>query len=118
MRLTSHHDVHNATGTITSGLGAVTNIDYAPLTFNSVYYAEHGVGPTLYSGWGAPVQDVLTPRYVVQYVDSSAPTAASPTATSQIRYRYGGYRVQGYGRGPLGFHTTLYRRTNKPISRP
>jgi len=101
-RLTGHHNARNVISQITSGLGAETNIDYAPLTFSSVYYREYGA-PSTYSGWGAPVQNVLTPRYVAQYVDSSAPILNSPTNTSRVRYRYGGFKVQGYGRGSLGF---------------
>jgi len=112
-RLNTHHQARNVISKVTSGLGAITNIDYAPLTFNSVYYREYN-GWQTYSGWGAPVQDVLTPRYAVQYVDSSAPTSSNTAATSRVRYRYGGYKVQGYGRGPLGFHTiyTTDQQTN------
>jgi len=105
-----HHAPRNAISKITSGLGAITEIDYAPMTFGSVYYHENtGTQPRfgwqVPSGWGGPVQDVFTPRWVVQYVDSSAPTAADINKTSTVRYRYGGYLVQGYGRGSLGFHT-------------
>ncbi len=101
-RNSAHHQPRNVVQTITSGLGAVTTLTYAPLTYTSLYYREYNAS-NLSSGWGSPVQDVLTPRYVVQHADSSAPTDGSPGAISTIRYQYSGFKMQGSGRGSLGF---------------
>jgi len=102
-RTTAHHKPRNVITQIKTGLGAVTQFNYAPLTYSSVYYREFD-GSSLYSGWGSPVQDAFAPSYVVQYAASSAPIASDPTNTSTIRYQYAGMKVQGGGRGALGFH--------------
>lgn len=103
-RTTAHHHARDVVTSITSGLGAVTSIDYAPTTFRSVYTHDYS-GPIIsaYSGRGSPVQDVQAPRYVVQYQDSSAPLEGQPNALSTIRYKYGGLQIQGGGRGSLGY---------------
>jgi len=101
-RTSLHHQPRNVITSVTSGLGAVTAFSYAPLTYRSVYDREYNA-QSLVSGWGSPVQDVLMPRYVVEYADSSAPIAGNPDALSTIRYRYSGFKMQGGGRGWLGF---------------
>ena len=102
-RIGGHHWERNVISQIETGLGALTKIDYAPLTLNSVYYREYN-GASMISGWGSAVQDALIPRYVVQYLHSTAPTDTAGTNESFIRYLYAGYRMQGGGRGALGFH--------------
>jgi RHS repeat-associated protein len=92
----------NVVTSIMSGLGAITGVTYSPLTYTSVYYREY-TGFSLASGWGSPVQDVLSPRYVVSLAQSSAPTSTSINALSNVRYRYSGFKMQGGGRGSLGF---------------
>lgn len=101
-RVSTHHQPRNTVTSVKSGLGAVTSLTYAPLTFTSVYYREYS-GYNLSSGWGSPVQDVLSPRYVVEYADSSAPTYSNSNNLSTVRYRYSGFKMQGGGRGALGF---------------
>lgn len=102
VRVASRYQPRNLMTNVTSGLGAVTSLSYAPLTYTSVYYREYW-GYNVKSGWGSPVQDVLSPRYVVQYADSSAPTSSNPNNLSTVRYQYSGFRMQGGGRGSLGF---------------
>jgi RHS repeat-associated protein len=104
-RVTAHHAPRQVITQIQNGLGASTNIDYAPMTLSSVYIRQHdraSAGQTW--GNGSNVLDVISPRGVVQYVDSSAPIFINPTSTSRVRYYYQGYKVQSGGRGPLGFH--------------
>jgi len=105
-RVTAHHAPRQVITQIQNGLGASTNIDYAPMTLSSVYIRQHdraSAGQTW--GNGSNVLDVISPRGVVQYVDSSAPTFNNPVNTSRVRYYYQGYKVQSGGRGPLGFHS-------------
>ena len=105
---------------ITNGLGAVTKVDYAPLTQSAVYMPGANTqvcGPNapancqkldpactgtscgrLY-GRGSPVFDLRTPMYVVQRAQSSANGAN----LASIFYRYRGARMQSGGRGFLGF---------------
>ncbi len=101
-RTSGHHRPRNVVASIGQGLGNATWIDYAPLTFASVYAREY-TGWSLQSGRGSPVQDVLVPRFVVAAVRSSAPVENNPDATAEVRYRYAGFRMQGGGRGSLGF---------------
>ena len=110
-RSTSHHKPRHLVTTIQSGLGAITQLTYGPLTYSSLYYREYN-GYALTSGYGAAVQDTFAPRWVVQYAESTAPTeldsakpqTTGPDAMSTIRYRYAGQKIQGGGRGSLGFH--------------
>ncbi|WP_245539981.1 IPT/TIG domain-containing protein [Rudaea cellulosilytica] len=110
-RSASHHKPRNLITSIQSGLGATTQLTYGLLTYSSLYYREYS-SYTLASGYGAPVQDTFAPRWVVQYAESTAPTeldstkpqTTGPGAMSTIRYRYAGQKIQGGGRGSLGFH--------------
>jgi|GEM_PF-3399069 len=102
-RVGSHHQPRNMITSVRSGLGALTALTYAPLTYSSVYYREYN-GYGIPSGYGAPVQDSFVPRYAVEYAESTAPTESSATSLSTIRYRYAGEKIQGFGRGSLGFH--------------
>jgi hypothetical protein len=45
--------------------------------------------------------------YVVSQVSSSAPTTANPSGFSTLNYRYAGAKVQGGGRGFLGFREVV-----------
>ncbi|MEO5625681.1 MAG: RHS repeat-associated core domain-containing protein [Dokdonella sp.] len=89
---------------ITNGLGAIDQIGYVPLTYSSVY-TRYFDGPSQAWARGAPVFDVFGPLWVVRSASQSAPTSASTTAQSIMLYRYGGARMQGGGRGFLGFKT-------------
>jgi RHS repeat-associated protein len=91
------------------GLGARTDVTYAPMTFSSVYerenYSAYGAdsyGRSAY-GRGSPVIDVEVPAYLVSYASASAPTASNALNKADIRYRYVGAKVQSGGRGSLGF---------------
>ncbi|WP_242113399.1 toxin TcdB middle/N-terminal domain-containing protein, partial [Luteimonas aquatica] len=87
---------------ITNGLGAVTQLGYAPLTNKDVYRR----GSMLYGlnyGRGSPVLDFLAPTYVVFKASSSAPQAGNPNAMASVYYRYASARMQGGGRGFLGY---------------
>ncbi|MFC4821945.1 toxin TcdB middle/N-terminal domain-containing protein, partial [Dokdonella ginsengisoli] len=101
-RSKGHHKPRGVVTEITNGFGAKTTIDYAPLTFSSVYRRDYDA-PLTTSGRGSPVFDVASPNYVVRSVTSSAPTQSSGSAESQMLYRYAGLKVQAGGRGSLGF---------------
>lgn len=90
---------------ITNGLGAKTQLQYAPLTNNAVYRRAAGSRNTLNWGRGAPVQDVLSSSYVVARASSSSPRAGDAAAMATLYYRYANARVQAGGRGFLGFGT-------------
>ena|GEM_PF-4945251 len=101
-RSKAHHQPRGLLTKITNGFGAVTDIEYAPLTFSSVYRRDYNA-PFVYSGRGSAVFDVATPSYVVRRVSSSAPVANDANAKSKVSYRYAGLKVQAGGRGSLGF---------------
>lgn len=103
-RNTSHHAPRNMITSIQNGLGAITEITYAPLTFSSVYRRDYD-GPFTYAsfGRGSMPFDVDSPNYVAQYVSSSAPGFHAPGDLAVVQYSYRGLKVQGGGRGSLGF---------------
>lgn len=105
-RGTGHHAPRNLLKWIGHGLGATTFIDYAPTTFSTVYQRAY-TGHALQSGRASPVHDVLGPRFVVSRVRSTAPTENNPSNVAEMRYRYGGFRMQGGGRGGLGFERVV-----------
>ncbi|MGI2028346.1 RHS repeat-associated core domain-containing protein [Endozoicomonas acroporae] len=93
---------------IRSGLGAITDITYQPLTNKSVYKrGANGIKQRW--GKGSPVFDLLGSTYVVSQVSSSAPSlpagksAINYASKSSVRYQYEAARIQGGGRGYLGF---------------
>lgn len=88
---------------ITNGLGAQTDITYAPLTNKDLYRRDTGSRNNLNWGRGSPVMDFLAPTYAVARASSSSPQAGVPTAKATVHYRYAGARVQSGGRGFLGF---------------
>ncbi|MBL8297788.1 MAG: VCBS repeat-containing protein [Rhodanobacteraceae bacterium] len=87
---------------IINGLGAVHTIGYAPLPYASVYERAFDA-PSKNWGRGSPVFDVFSSLWVVRNAAQSAPTAANPLTTSEVRYHYRGARMQAGGRGFLGF---------------
>ncbi|SDQ63855.1 RHS repeat-associated core domain-containing protein [Pseudoxanthomonas sp. CF385] len=91
--------------TVTNGLGAVTQLQYAPLTNSAVYRRNTGSRNNANWGRGAPVQDMLTSSYVVARASSSAPRAGDTGAMANLYYRYANGRIQAGGRGFLGFGT-------------
>ncbi|MHC9084873.1 toxin TcdB middle/N-terminal domain-containing protein [Luteimonas sp. RIT-PG2_3] len=90
---------------ITNGLGARTEIAYAPLTNKDVYRRASGTRNVVNWGRGAPVMDLMAPTYVVARASSSSPQAGNPAAMAAVHYRYANGRVQSGGRGFLGFET-------------
>lgn len=90
---------------ITNGLGAKTELAYAPLTNAAVYRRGNTSRNGLNWGRGAPVMDFLAPMYVVSQASSSSPQAGNPNAMASVHYRYANARVQAGGRGFLGFGT-------------
>lgn len=87
---------------ISNGLGAITDIQYAPITQKSVYSREFDAF-SLNLGYGSPATDIFAGIYVVSEVNASAPVASNQDATTATRYKYGGARMQFGGRGFLGF---------------
>ncbi|QND81034.1 VCBS repeat-containing protein [Pseudoxanthomonas mexicana] len=88
---------------VTNGMGAVTEISYAPMTNAAVYRRDVGARNGLNWGRGSPVSDLLMPTYVVSAAASSSVEGGSPTARTRMHYRYAGAKVQAGGRGFLGF---------------
>jgi len=110
VRFADHHRPRNVILSIANGLGATTTIDYAPMTWTSLYRRDLNA-PFLAYGRLSPIFDVGGPSAVVHAVTSSSPTATpaaqSPGATSKVLYRYAGLKMQGGGRGNLGFRQLL-----------
>ncbi|MBV8755033.1 MAG: VCBS repeat-containing protein [Hyphomicrobiales bacterium] len=77
----------------TTGLGATTTVNYAPLTAPGVYAKG--------SGAVYPTQDAQGAMYVVNEVN--APTGVSSPASYISTYTYSGARFDLWGRGFLGF---------------
>ena len=124
----------NVISQIDNGMGNITTIAFAPLTFPpifgwpDVYTQETDGGNTSWwsgngtEGWynedndaltkpeKLPVYDILSPTYVVWRVQSSAPQASSTpgsvdnNAQTGVWYTYEGLKSQSGGRGSLGFH--------------
>jgi hypothetical protein len=92
---------------INNGYGASTQLDYLPLTNRDVYRRDFNSRNTLLYGRDSPVQDLLMPMYVVSRVTSSAPTVANVAGVSTLNYRYAGAKIQGGGRGFLGFREVV-----------
>ena len=96
---------------IASGLGAKTNITYAPLTEPGLYTKGTGAAwlrwGTCLNGNCSPVFDIGGPFYVVKSVSSSAPvgsgTTIDPLTESRVDYQYAEARMQSGGRGFLGY---------------
>jgi RHS repeat-associated protein len=87
----------------TNGFGAQTQVTYSPLTLKDFYRPDTGTRNAANWGRGAAVQDVLGPLYAVQQVSSSSPQNGVSTTFSTLHYRYNGAKLQGGGRGLLGF---------------
>jgi RHS repeat-associated protein len=92
----------NAVKLITDGFDAETTISYLPLTNVEVYSRMRD---SKNADWGGSsvVYDLVAPSYVVNQVQSSAPIRFNPSATSSVEYHYVGAKIQGGGRGFLGF---------------
>ncbi|MEM1082005.1 MAG: hypothetical protein AAGH65_10535, partial [Pseudomonadota bacterium] len=105
-----------AVTSINDGLNAKSTIEYLPMTSPRVYRRD--TGNEWYSNPqdldGAPVYDMVNATYVVSKVSSSMPSvlpANNPdvvstydsNAMTSVEYFYTGSKLQGHGRGPLGF---------------
>ncbi len=111
---------------IVDGLGSTTNIEYLPLSSRAVYRRDTG------NEWAADtdpegaIYDLIQPHFVVSRATSSAPgyRILNPTdvtlssyesdQVSEVRYYYTGAKMQGRGRGSLGFRQMA---TYEPESR-
>lgn len=78
-----------------------------------MYRRDTGSRNGLNWGRGSAVMDLLTPNYVVARVASSSPVAGDPSAKASVHYRYAGGRIQGGGRGFLGFREIATVDTNQ-----
>jgi len=96
---------------ITDGFGAWTELHYRSLVQPSVYRRGQG-GPYPDFGEGSVVYDVVPPMYVVSTATSLSPQngascvnagPATPDCTTRVQYFYADARIQGGGRGFLGF---------------
>lgn len=88
---------------IKTGLGARTQIQYAPMNFANVHRRDYFAPHLTTSGRGSPVFDLSAPSYVVQFVSSSAPNLEQPgDPWARVAYRYAGAKAQSGSRGALG----------------
>ncbi len=99
---------------INNGLDLTTYIQYKALTdLTQQQFYTKGTGAALLNyGNGSPIFDLLAPVYLVSDVSSSAPSYdanGNYQANHQvsIQYRYAEARMQGGGRGFLGFKTLM-----------
>jgi RHS repeat-associated protein len=92
----------NVVSTVSDGFGASTSIRYRPLTDPAVYTRMRDARNALWGG-GAVVYDLIAPIHVVSQIESTAPTFASAGSTRRVEYHYVGAKLQGGGRGFLGF---------------
>lgn len=90
-----------------NGLGAETDVVYAPLTLKDFYRPDTGSRNGTNWGRGAPVSDLLAPMYAVQQASSTSASNANPNAKSTVHYRYNGAKMQAGGRGFLGFREVV-----------
>ncbi|MCX2782105.1 hypothetical protein OQJ46_03760 [Microbulbifer thermotolerans] len=100
---------------ITNGFGIKTEIQYARLNDPSAnVYTRRTGSSALDYGNGSPVLDIYSPMYVVKKVISDAPAANDDSNQVEVHYHYTGARLQGGGRGFLGFEkVTTYDPQNK-----
>ncbi len=68
-----------------------------------VYNRHNGSFVDLNYGQGSPVFDLFSPYYLVSEVSKTAPTAGAPNDMTTVFYSYEGLKIQGGGRGSLGF---------------
>ncbi|WP_319024574.1 toxin TcdB middle/N-terminal domain-containing protein, partial [Microbulbifer taiwanensis] len=100
---------------VTNGFGVKTKIEYARLNDDSANIYTRTTGSSaLDYGNGSPVFDLYSPMYVVQKVISDAPAANDDANTVELHYHYAKGRMQGGGRGFLGFEqVTTYDPQNQ-----
>jgi len=89
---------------VTSGLGAITTITYAPGTNTSV--ATKGTGTVF------PTLDLVAPMYLVSQLNVSNGVGGTYSSS----YSYSGARVDARGRGFLGFAQTTIKDLQTGIS--
>lgn len=102
-RSNQRHQPRDTITKVVNGLGLETDLTYAPLTNAAVYRRDSGSRNGLIWGRGSPVMDLLMPTYVVARAASTSPVPGNPNAKATVHYRYAGARIQGGGRGFLGF---------------
>ncbi|MCA1778389.1 MAG: FG-GAP-like repeat-containing protein [Xanthomonadaceae bacterium] len=113
--LSSRHEPQGSLRRVTDGFGAWTELNYRSLVQPEVYQRGGG-GPVPEFGGGSVVYDVTVPMYVVSTATSLSPqyelgttlggnTTSSyrSNGTTRVQYFYSGARIQGGGRGFLGF---------------
>lgn len=91
---------NNVIRSVTNGYGKESSFTYKPLTDSTAYTKGQGA-PGL--NWGQPVFDITGSVYVVSKHEYSMPTTASSANKEFASYKYKRLRVQGGGRGNLGF---------------
>lgn len=100
---------------VVNGLGAKIGINYTPSTNSAVHRRDSGARLLNY-GRGSIVSDVLDGGYyLVSSVSSSAPQIGNPDANAATYYRYAGAKLQGGGRGFLGFREITVFDTSRPV---
>ncbi|MEM1081374.1 MAG: hypothetical protein AAGH65_07315, partial [Pseudomonadota bacterium] len=91
---------------ITDGFGAETEIEYKSLAQTSVYTRDN-VSRIHNPIGGGQVYDLMVPNYVVASVHTLVPqyngTQYDADGIASVEYYYVGAKIQGNGRGHLGF---------------
>ncbi|MFT5139912.1 MAG: hypothetical protein ACI9CB_001569, partial [Rhodothermales bacterium] len=93
----------NVITSISNGFGALTSINYLPLTDSNVYSRMRDSSNAINWGAGSVVYDLMAPIYVVSQASNSSPIFSNTSATSRVEYHYVGAKMQAGGRGFLGF---------------
>ena len=89
--------VPDLVSTVTSGLGAVTNINYAPMSTGAPLYVKDVIGTASYPTYPSIAQQTAQPLV------SSVSTSDGAGGTRSFSYSYSGLRSDMQGRGSLGF---------------
>jgi len=92
----------NVISTVENGFGARNLISYSPLT-DPLVHSRMRDSANAQWGRGSVVYDLSVPYHVVSAVETSAPVFGNSNTTSVRQFHYVGAKIQGGGRGFLGF---------------
>jgi RHS repeat-associated protein len=95
-------------------VGQYSNTQTAPVSSTEIYY-ESAMLTSVYTrskdsyslnyGNGSTIFDVTIPQYLVREVKTNSPAENNLDNKAQLLYHYSGLKVQGGGRGSLGFES-------------
>jgi RHS repeat-associated protein len=98
-----HHQPRDMVSSVTSGFDSTTSFTYSPSTYLTSYTRDYDGVATRNWGRGSVIVDAPSVGYVVTAMTTPAPTAENANQMAIMRYRYMGMKMQGGGRGGLGY---------------